>query len=474
MSATLQKKLKARHLSMIALGGSIGAGLFVASGSTIAGAGPGGAVLAYLLIGVMVYFLMTSVGEMAVYNPHAGAFSTYARKYVDPSFGFVVGWNYWYNGVATLAFGLSAGSLLMQFWFPQIPTWVFSAIFLIVITFLNIISVRGYGESEFWFASIKVFAVIIFLIVGTFVIFTNTEQIHAAQNWTFQDAPFHNGFAGFISVCLVAGFSFHGTEIVAVASAESENPKTDIPKAINSVFFRILIFYVLTMIIIGSLVPFNDPNLMIDDNISASPFTLAFSKINLPFAASIMNLVVLTAVLSMSNSVTYASTRTLYDMSNNNLAPKMFAKLTKNKIPINSVILSIIAGGAALLSSVFGDDLVYTWLLNLSALSGFFNWIAIAISHYRFRRSFLAQNKDLKELPYRAKLFPFGPILAFGLSILIIIGQDYDDFVNGTLNVNSLLACYIGIPVFILIYLLHRFIFKTRLIKLENIDLGVE
>jgi lysine-specific permease len=479
----LQRKLKTRHLSMISLGGAIGTGLFLASGTTISEAGPGGAMLAYGAIGIMVYFLMTSLGEMSTFMPVAGSFSTYTSRFVDPSLGFVVGWNYWYNGVITLAFELSAGSVLMKFWFPDVPGWIFSAIFLVILTLTNIISVRGYGEAEFWLSGIKVVIVLIFIVVGAFLIFypavfptifgdfgqTNTEPVGLA-NFSIGDAPFHNGFSGIVSIFIIAGFSFHGTEIVAVAAGETENPRRDIPKAIRQIFWRVLIFYILTMFIIGALIPYNDPELLIDDNITASPFTLVFSKIGIPFAAGLMNAVILTAVLSVGNGVTYASTRILYTMAKKGDAPKILGHVSKRGIPTYSLILAMAVGSLALLSSVFGDGAVYLWLLNLSGLTGFFNWISIALSHYRFRKGFLKQGRSLSELPYRAKLFPFGPILALVACLFIIFGQDYQAFVAQQIDWQSIIVTYIGIPVFIGIWIVHKTLTRSKIVRYEDMN----
>ncbi|MES9683286.1 amino acid permease, partial [Gottfriedia acidiceleris] len=291
---SLKRGLKARHLTMISIGGSIGTGLFLASGTSISQAGPGGAVLAYGLIGIMVYFLMTSLGEMATYLPVSGSFSTYGSRYVDPAFGFAMGWNYWYNWAITLAFELLASSMLMKYWFPHTPAVLWSGIFLVIILGLNLLSVKGYGESEFWFSLIKVVTVVVFLVVGIAMIFGILSGHHAGfKNFTVGDAPFHNGFLGVLSIFIVAGFSFQGTELIGVAAGETEHPEKNVPKAIRQIFWRILLFYVLAIIVIGLLIPYTDPGLMKND-VAVSPFTLVFEKLGVAFAASVMNAVILT------------------------------------------------------------------------------------------------------------------------------------------------------------------------------------
>jgi lysine-specific permease len=471
---TLNRGLKARHLTMISIGGSIGTGLFLASGSSISAAGPGGALLAYGLIGLMVYFLMTSLGEMATYLPVTGSFSTYASRYVDPAFGFAMGWNYWYNWAITLAFELSASAMLMKYWFPHSPAVLWSAIFLVIILGLNLLSVKGYGESEFWFSLIKVVTVIVFLVIGIAMIFGIVGG-HAVgfKNFTVKDAPFHNGFLGVLSIFIVAGFAFQGTELVGVAAGETDNPEKNVPKAIRQVFWRILLFYVLAILVIGLLIPFTDSKLMNGD-VSVSPFTLVFEKLGVAFAASVMNAVILTSVLSAGNSGTYASTRMLYTLAVEGKAPKFLAKVNKNGVPINALIATVLVGSLACLSSFFGDGQVYTWLLNLSGLSGFIAWLGIAISHYRFRKAFVAQGRDLNELPYRAKWFPLGPILAFLACLFIVLAQNYQAFTGKVIDWQGVVVSYIGIPVFIAVWLGYKFIKKTKIVPLEEMDLSRE
>ncbi|MGL4520969.1 MAG: amino acid permease, partial [Bacilli bacterium] len=384
---TLQRKLKSRHLSMIAIGGSIGTGLFLASGTSISQAGPGGALLAYTLIGIMVYFLMTSLGEMSAYLPVSGSFSTYATRYVDPALGFALGWNYWFNWAITLAFDLVASAMIMNYWFPDVPPYLFSGIFLIIIISINALSVSAYGEAEFWFALIKVITVIVFLIAGVGLIFgiIGGEAI-GFSNFTMGNAPFANGFLGVLGVFIVAGFSFQGTELVGIAAGETENPSKTIPIAIRQIFWRILLFYILAIAVIGCIIPYTSPDLL-DGGVAVSPFTLVFEKIGIAFAASVMNAVILTSVLSAGTSGTYAAARMLYTLALDGKAPKSLGVLSKNGVPLRALLATAAVGSLACLTAFFGngesEGVVYLWLLNMSGLSGFIAWLGIAISHYR-------------------------------------------------------------------------------------------
>jgi lysine-specific permease len=467
----LQRKLKARHLSMISLGGTIGTGLFLASGGAIHTAGPGGALVAYIAIGIMVYFLMTSLAEMAAYMPVAGSFSTYATKFVDPALGFALGWNYWYNWAITIAAELSAVTLIMKFWFPDSPSILWSALCLAIMFLLNYLSVKGFGEAEYWFSLIKVATVIIFLIISFFMIFgiMGGEAV-GFKNFTIGDAPFNGGFMAVLGIFMAAGFSFQGTELLGVAAGESDDPARNIPRAVRQVFWRILLFYVLAILAIGLLIPYTNENLANSD-VTVSPFTLVFDKAGIAFAASVMNAIILTAVLSAGNSGMYASTRMLWDLAREGKAPKFLAKLNKRGVPVNSLIVTSLVGTLAFLASLFGDGVVYTWLLNASGMSGFIAWLGIAISHYRFRKAYIAQGRDLNALPYKAKWFPFGPLFAFALCVIVILGQNYSAFTGDTIDWYGVLVSYIGLPIFIAVWLGYKLIKKTKIVPLDQCKL---
>jgi lysine-specific permease len=468
----LKRSLKSRHLTMISLGGTIGTGLFLASGGAIHSAGPGGALLSYLIIGVMVYFLMTGLGEMGAYMPVAGSFSTYATKFVDPSFGFALGWNYWYNWAITIAAELSAVTMIMKFWFPQTPSILWSAIFLIIMFLLNYLSVKGFGEAEYWFSLIKVVTVIIFIITGTLMIFgIMGGHTIGFKNFTIGDAPFHGGFMSMLGIFMAAGFSFQGTELLGVAAGETDDPAKSIPRAVKQVFWRILLFYILAILVIGLLIPYTNGSLA-SSEVTVSPFTLVFQKAGIAFAASIMNAVILTAVLSAGNSGMYASTRMLWDLARQGKAPKFLGKLNKNGVPVNALIVTTLVGTLAFLASLFGDGTVYIWLLNASGMSGFIAWLGIAICHYRFRKAFAAQGKDLNLLPYKSKLFPFGPIFAFIVCGFVVLGQNYSAFMGNHIDWYGVLVSYIGIPLFLILWLGYKFTKKTKIIPLQKCDLS--
>ena len=464
----LHRRLKSRQLSMIAIGGCIGTGLFLASGMSIHQAGPGGVLVAFGLMGLMVYFLMTSLGEMAALIPTSGSFYSYGAHFFDPAFGYAQGINYWYNWAITLAAEIAAAAMIMQFWFPHSPALLWSLLFLGVLLTTNLCSVKGFGEAEFWMSFIKVAIVCLFIVVGT-LIALGIIGGHAAvglTNWRVGDGPFHGGFMAVLGVFMVAGFSFQGTELVGVAAGESESPRTSIPLAIKKVFWRILLFYIFSLIIVSLLIPYTSPILLRND-VATSPFTLVFAHTGIRFAAGMMNFVILIAVLSAGNSGMYASTRMLWYLATKGHAPKIFSTLNGRGVPIIALLVTTLVGALAFLSSIYGNGVVYMWLLNASGLSGFITWFGIALSHYRFRRAYVAQGRDLNELPYRAKLFPFGPIFALILCVFVILGQDMALF-SGHVDWHGILISYIGLPIFLILWFGYKWKHKTKIVPLKD------
>ncbi len=470
----LRRSLKARHLNMIAIGGSIGTGLFVASGATISDAGPGGALLAYALIGIMVYLVMQSLGEMAAYLPVAGSFQEYGTRFVSPSFGFAMGWNYWFNWAITVAAELVAAALVMKYWLPDVPSWVWSALFLALLFGINALSARAFGEGEFWFAAIKVITVVVFLVIGVAMIAgIMGGDSPGFENWTTGDAPFVDGGLGILAVFIAAGYSFQGTELVGVAAGEAEHPERTIPRAIHTIFWRIMLFYIGAIAVIGFLIPYTDPNLLnsAEDNIAVSPFTLVFDRAGIAVAAGLMNAVILTSVLSAGNSGLFASTRMLFALSRQGQAPRFFAKLNKHHVPMRALVATTLIGMAGFITSIVGDGAAYTFLLTLSALAGFITWMGISWSHFRFRLALKAQGHDLSELPYRAPFFPLGALVALVLCFLVVLGQAYEPATTGE-DIFALLAPYAGIPVFLALWLGHRLVTGAPRVDLATADLG--
>lgn len=471
----LNRGLELKHLTMISIGGSIGTGLFLASGSSIQAAGPGGALMAYSLIGLMVYLLMTSLGEMAAHMPVTGSFSTYSSRFIDPAFGFAVGWNYWFSWAITLAVEISAGSILMKFWFPDSSAVLWSVLFMAFMFGINILSVSKYGEAEYWFSMIKVVAVVFFIVVGigTILGIFGGKTI-GFENFTIGEAPINGGFFSILGIFMIAGFSFQGTELIGIVAGESKDPRKHVPKAIRQIFWRILLFYVLTIAVIGLAIPYTSPKLLggsIED-VAMSPFTLLFERAGISFAASVMNAVILTSVLSAGNSGMYAATRMLWTMAKEGKAPAFLTKMNKNGIPVYALCLTAGVGMLAYAFSLIGKGSAFMWLLNASGLCGFLAWLSIAWSHYRFRKAYVRQGYDLNKLPYQAKWYPLGPIFTCLLCLFIILGQNYQAFMSNEIDWYSITVSYIGLPLFIMLWVVYKWANKTKFISIDQMKVG--
>ena len=472
----LQRNLKARHINLIAIGGAIGTGLFVGTGASISAAGPGGAVVSYGVIGIAIYFMMTALGEMVTHRPVAGAFETYTGEYVEPALGFTVGWMYWYSCAMTIAVELVASSIIMKYWFPGSPSLLWSVLFLGTILALNLFSARAFGESEFWFAGIKVITIIVFLILGVAMIagIIGGHEV-GLSNWTTGEAPFVGGWSGTFSVLMVAGFSFVGVESAAVAAGEAENPRRTMPRAINSVFVRIMLFYIGAIIVVATLVVYTDPSLLSasEENIAASPFTIVFERAGLAIAAAFMNAVVLTSVLSAGNSTLYVGSRLLYSMAGVGRAPRLFARTSSHGVPVWGVLATVTISMLGFLSSLVGDSVAYTWFYNATGLTGLIVWTGVCLAHLRFRAAWKAQGRDEGELPYRARLFPVGTWFALIVFVGVIIGQGVALAISG-FTWYGLLVAYIGLPIAVALWLGYRLVRGSRPVPPGEIDLSAD
>ncbi|KAL1919994.1 uncharacterized protein VTP21DRAFT_1140 [Calcarisporiella thermophila] len=469
----IKRGLQARHLAMISIGGTIGTGLFLASGNSVATAGPAGALVAYAIIGLMVYCMMMSLGEMATFMPLSGSFNHYSGRFVDPALGFALGWNYFFSWAVTMASELAAAGLVIEFWTNAVHSVVWCAIGLGLLFGINALGVRGYGETEYWFSLIKVITCVVFIIVGILVDTGATGgEFIGARYWNDPYSPFNNGAVGVFSVFLVAGYSFQGTEIVGVAAGESQNPKKNVPRAIRSVFYRILLFYVLAILMIGLCIPTDDPNLLNAGNVqdvAIAPFTIVFNKAGWSIAAHIVNAVVLTSVLSAGNSSLYAASRTLCALAREGRAPSIFGRVTRWGAPLWALLASCLLGALCMLAAVFQASQVFTWLLSLTSITGYISWAGIAGTHYRFRKAYVAQGRSLEDLPYRASCYPVAPLFALTLCVVVILGGGWKSF--APFDVQAFLSSYIGIVLFAALYLGYKIVKKTKLIPLMEVDL---
>ncbi|CRK82281.1 amino acid permease [Neobacillus massiliamazoniensis] len=438
----LNRSMKRRHLFMLSLGGVIGTGLFLNAGYTIHQAGAGGSLIGYLFGGIILYLVMVCLGELAVYMPVTGSFQTYASKFISPSAGFSLGWMYFIGSATTAGVEFTAAGILMKRWFPHTSVWIWCAIFILLLFVLNALSTKGFAEAEYWFSSIKVVAVLFFIVIGLGAIL-GIIPLHD------RPAPFLHNFAPtklfpagvtvlFVTMMNVI-FSYQGSELIGIAAGESEEPHKNIPRAIRNIIFRIIIFYIASIIILSAIFPTKELGLL------ESPFVKLMDLAGIPFAPDIMNFVILTAILSVGNSCIYASTRLLWAMSNDGMAPKLFGKLTKNKVPFASLVFTMIFSLLSLLTSVIAADTVFVLLMAISGISITISWFGIALSQFMFRRKYLQSGGKLEDLQYKVPFYPFIPIvcMVFCVSILIFLAFDPTQLVGLLVGLAFLIICYL-------------------------------
>ncbi|MBM7543873.1 S-methylmethionine transporter [Weissella beninensis] len=440
----LERKMQARHVQMISMGGVIGTGLFLSSGYTIAQAGPLGTILSYIIGAVLVYLVMVCLGELAVAMPYTGAFHVYAKRYLGPATGFVVAILYWLTWTIALGSEFTGAGLIMQQWFPQIPVWIWSTLFIILIFGLNAFSVRIFAEGEFWLAIIKVIAILTFIVLGTLAIvhllpLKNGQTAHVTTN-LFGHGLFPNGVSKVFSTMLTVTFAFSGTELIGVTAGETKDPATTIPKAIHSTVWRLIIFFVGAIIVMAALIPYKEAG------VSTSPFVVVFRQLGIPYVADIMNFVILTAIISTANSGLYASARMLWSLSNEGLISKKIAQTNAAGVPMRALVWSMFGGLLALLSSVIAADTLYVVLVSISGMAVMLVWVAIAASAIKFRQQFFAQGHQVDELAYHMPGYPVVPWLALigsSLSVLLTI-FDATQRVALYYTVPFVILCYLG------------------------------
>lgn len=451
----LKREMKSRHLFMISLGGVIGTGLFLGSGYAIGEAGPFGAIMAYLFGGLIMYLAMVCLGELSVVMPVSGSFQAHATKFIGPATGFVVGWVYWLSWAMYVGLEFIAAGLLMKRWFPDVPTWIWCAIFVVLLFSINSLTSKVFAETEYWFAGIKVLAVILFIAIGGAAIFgvidLKSEPTPYLSNF-IGDGLFPAGMVGIFISMMTVVFAFQGSEIMGVAAGETQEPEKNIPKAIRTIVFRILLFYVLAIFVLSAIVPYQEAGLL------ESPFVTVFEMVGIPFAADIMNFVILTAILSVGNTGLFACTRVMYSLAESGMAPKIFAKLNKSGVPSYALLLTLGFALLSLLTSVVAEDTLFVVLLSISGIGGTLTWLAIAVAQIGFRRQYIKNGGKVEDLKYRVRLYPLVPIVCIVMCLFIFAFTFYDETQRNSL--------YWGFGFIAACYLYYYFKYKRKKIEL--------
>lgn len=411
---TLQRGLKNRHIQLIALGGAVGTGLFLGIAQTIKMAGPS-VLLGYAIGGLIAFFIMRQLGEMVVEEPVAGSFSHFAYKYWGNFAGFASGWNYWVLYVLVAMAELSAVGIYVQYWWPDIPTWVSAAVFFVVINAINLANVKMYGELEFWFAIIKVVAIVGMIVFGGWLLLSGHGGPDASiTNLWAQGGFFPNGISGLVMAMAVIMFSFGGLELVGITAAEADKPEESIPRATNQVIYRILIFYVGSLTVLLSLYPWGK---VVE---GGSPFVMIFHALNSDLVANILNIVVLTAALSVYNSCVYCNSRMLYGLAKQGNGPQSLLKVDRRGVPVVAIGVSALATALCVLINYVLPGKAFELLMALVVSALVINWAMISLAHLKFRAT---KDREGVQTRFKALWFPFGNYLclAFMAGILVIM-----------------------------------------------------
>lgn len=446
-----KQDMQTRHIVMLALGGVIGTGLFLTSGYTVNQAGPLGAVIAYIIGAIMVYMVMMCLGELAVQMPETGSFSSYASRYLGPGTGYTVAWLYWLTWAVAIGSEFTAAGILMVRWFPDTPVWIWSALFAITVFVSNVVSVRLFAETEFWLSLVKVVAVIAFLVVGTGAIIGvfEVQQAHSIGLGNFtREGLFPTGFWSIAMTLLAVSFAFSGTELIGIAAGETRDPQRNVPKAIRTTVVRLALFFVGTIFVLATLLPREQAGLV------ESPFVTVFEFIGIPYAADIMNFVIISALLSAANSGLYAASRMLWTLSDQGHMPKRFGELSRMGTPFNAIVVSMAGSIASLLSGVFAPDTVYLALVSISGLAVVVVWMSIAASQIAFRRHYVANGGKVEDLKFRVRGYPWVPLGALASCTLACIGIAFDPAQR--------VALYFGVPFIAWCYFVFWITRKSR------------
>jgi len=420
--SNLSRNLRERHIQLIALGGTIGVGLFLGSAKAIHHAGPG-LLLAYAVGGVMVFLIMRALGELLTYRPVAGSFAVYADEFCGPFAGFATGWSYWFMWVVTAMAELTAIGIYIRYWFPDVPQWAPALVALVALYGVNQLAVRVFGELEFWFALIKVVTIVGLILGGLFVIFFHVGELGSTAG--FSNLWSHGGFLpfGIVGVLLtlqMVTFAYQGVELIGVTAGEAENPEVVLPKATNGITFRILIFYIGALAVIMALVPWTELSP------DTSPFVFVFEKMRVPAAAAIINLVVITAATSSCNSGIFSTGRMLYSLAQRGQAPRALAQLSAQRVPSKGINVSVAVMLLAVVLNYFVPEKAFVYITSISTIGTLWTWGIIMIAHRNYRRAVAAGTAKASSFRMPGAPFANWLVVAFLVAVTAMLGLDDD------------------------------------------------
>ncbi|RYN89731.1 Dicarboxylic amino acid permease [Alternaria tenuissima] len=483
----LHRGLKSRHITMIAIGGAIGTGLIIGTGKALAQSGPGSILIAYTSVGLIVYVVMTALGEMAAWIPHASGFAGYATRFCDPALGFALGWTYWCKYVITTPNQLTATALILQEWKSrdEVNPGVWIAVFLVAIIAINYFGIKFFGELEFWLSSIKV-VTIVGVILLSFLLAVGAGP-GGATGFKYYDDPgafkpyittgSAGKFYGFWSSLVNAVFAYLGTELIGVTVGEAQNPRKTIPRAIKLTFYRILFFYCLSVFFLGMIVPYNSEELAFANKAttgaSASPFVVAIKLAKIPHLPGLVNACILLFTFSASNSDLYIASRTIYGLAVEGHAPKIFLWTDKRGVPVPALLVSALFCCTAFMNAADDAKVVFGYFVNLTTIFGLLSWISLLVSHIWFVRARRAQGITNDQMAYHAPFGLIGSYIALFFCILIALTKNFSVFTKGSygsFDYKNFITGYLGIPVYLICIFGYKFIMKSKMVKPHEAD----
>ncbi|KAI0887190.1 putative amino acid permease [Annulohypoxylon maeteangense] len=482
---SLHRGLKARHITMIAIGGAIGTGLIIGTGKALAQAGPGSIFISYSIVGFIVYLVMAALGEMAAWLPMSAGFTGYASRFCDPSLGFALGWTYWLKYIIVTPNQLTAAALVIQFWLPRdrVNPGVWITIFLVAILCINYFGIRFFGEFEFWLSSFKVVVIVGVIILALVIAAGGADgDPKGFRYWQSPGAfaPYISTgswgeFLGFWSTMVTATFAYLGTELVGVTVGEAQNPRKTIPRAIRLTFYRIVFFYCISILLIGMCVPYDSKELAFANGntgtANASPFVVAIKLAHIPVLDHILNACILLFVFSAANSDLYIASRTLYGLSSDGAAPSIFRKTNANGVPLYSLITSAAFALLAYLNVSDDSKAVFTYFVNLTTIFGLLTWISILVTHISFVRARRAQGLTNDMMPFIAPLGLWGSYGALVMCIIIALTKNYDVFVGDwNKKYPTFITGYLGIPIYLALIGGHKAWTKSKGVRPHECD----
>ncbi|KAE8155080.1 amino acid permease/ SLC12A domain-containing protein [Aspergillus avenaceus] len=466
----LSRSLAQGHLMMMAIGGVIGPGYSMGMGAGLSSTGPAGLLICFAVVGGLLWLVMQCLGELGSFIAVSGSFTHYTTRFVDPAVGFALGWNYFFLWAGIIMAEYNNLGLVLTYWDTAMPRWGWILIFWVVFMLFALLGVWAYGEAEFWLALFKVIAIAIFFICAILISTGVIGGQKVGFRYYHHPGAFADGVKGVFKIFVFAALQYSGTKMIGLTAGESRNPSRDIPKAVKSIIWRIVLIFLGGIFFLSITVPFNDPNLLGKTSKTASsPFVLAFSRVGATAGAHAVNAIILLSIFSAVNSAVYVGSRTLYGLAQEGAAPRILLHTMQNGSPIVALVVFHGIGFLSLLNLSSGAGMVYTWIISMTGVATFITWASICLCHLRVRKAMRLQQIPDSILPYRSGIWPWGTYLGLGVSLFFIFFQGWTSFAPWDLQ--AFFMNYIIVVVFMLLAAIWKVVKRTQWVRLETADL---